>query len=124
MLIAAIVAISLALVFYTVTVFWERRTGMLRGRHLLLFWLGLICDTTGTTLMARIAGADFGLNFHAVTGALAIVLMLGHALWATIVHADRRVEPKRSFHRYSIAVWALWLVPYLSGMIFGARAGL
>jgi uncharacterized repeat protein (TIGR03987 family) len=56
MLLAAIIFITLALVFYTTAVFWEKKTGLLRGRHLLLFWLGLACDTTGTTLMGKLAG--------------------------------------------------------------------
>ena len=120
MLVAAIVFITLALVFYTTAVFWEKRTGLLRGRHLLLFWLGLICDTTGTSLMGRLAGQAFRLNFHGITGGLAILLMLGHAAWATVVHAGRDQGPKRAFHRYSVFVWALWLVPYVSGMVFGA----
>ena len=120
MLVAAIIFITLALVFYTTAVFWEKRTGLLRGRHLLLFWLGLVCDTTGTSLMGKLAGQAFRLNFHGITGSLAILLMLGHAAWATVVHAGRDTGPKRAFHRYSVFVWALWLVPYVSGMIFGA----
>jgi len=32
-----------------------------------------------------IAGSGFKLNFHAVTGASAIALMLFHAIWATYV---------------------------------------
>ena len=48
-------AITLALVFYTIGVFGERRAGTLKKSHLALFWLGLICDTTGTTIMTTIA---------------------------------------------------------------------
>ena len=48
-------AITLALVFYTIGVFGERRAGTLKKSHLALFWLGLICDTTGTTIMTAIA---------------------------------------------------------------------
>jgi uncharacterized repeat protein (TIGR03987 family) len=120
-LVYAIVFITLALVFYTTAVFWEKAMGVLRGRHILFFWLGLVCDTTGTTLMAKIAGDMVLFSFHGFTGALAIVLMLIHALWATVVHAGRRPEPKIRFHKYSIFVWAVWLVPYVSGMVFGAR---
>jgi len=119
MLPIAVVVITLALVFYTAAVFWEKKTGILRGRHLLLFWLGLACDMTGTTLMGKIAGDSFSLGFHSITGALAILLMLGHALWATIVHAQKAEAPKLAFHKYSIIVWAIWLVPYLSGVVVG-----
>ena len=112
-------AITLALAFYSVAVWWERASRKLQGRHLLLFWLGLVCDTTGTTLMSRLAGTSFQLNLHGITGILAIALMLFHAVWATVVHAGRSEKPKLTFHRLSVVVWAVWLVPYLSGLVVG-----
>lgn len=124
MVATAAIIISLALLFYSIGVWWERMTGMLRGRQLLFFWLGFACDSIGTGLMARVAGPAFQPGIHGVTGVLAILLMLLHALWGTLVHAGRREEPKRSFHRLSVVVWGLWLIPYVSGMFFGmSRAG-
>ena len=119
LLVSAIVFITLALVFYTTAVWWERAMGMLRGRHLLLFWLGFCCDTAGTALMGRIVGGPFRFNFHGITGLLAVLLMLFHAAWGTLVHAGKRPAPKENFHKLSVAVWAVWLIPYLSGVIFG-----
>ena len=119
LLISAIVFITLALVIYTTAVWWERSAGVLNGKHLILFWLGLVCDTTGTTLMTRIAGGPFQLNFHGITGALAILLMLFHAAWGTKVYLSKRPEPKANFHKFSLFVWAIWLIPYFSGVIFG-----
>ena len=51
-LIVASVAITCALVLYTFGVFGERRSGTLSLRHVLLFWGGLVCDTTGTMIMS------------------------------------------------------------------------
>ena len=53
-------------------------------RHVLLFWGGLVCDTTGTMIMSNIAqqSSAGGFGIHAVTGLLAIVLMLVHAVRA------------------------------------------
>lgn len=119
LLIPAIGFITLALVLYTTAVWWERAMGVLKGRHVLLFWLGFACDTIGTTLMGKIAGGPFLFNFHGITGLLAILLMLFHAAWGTKVHASKRPGPKTTFHKFSVAVWALWLVPYLSGIVFG-----
>lgn len=48
-LVFASVAISLALFFYTWGVFGERRGGTLSLKYVLLFWIGLACDTTGTS---------------------------------------------------------------------------
>jgi uncharacterized repeat protein (TIGR03987 family) len=112
----AILTISLALVFYTTGVWGEKFAGRLKLHHLILFWIGLIFDTTGTTLMTDIAGGlDF--NLHGITGMLAIVLMLSHALWATLVFVGRDERKLRSFHKFSLFVWLVWLVPYFSGMI-------
>jgi uncharacterized repeat protein (TIGR03987 family) len=111
----ATVVITLALVFYSIGVWSERFAGRLKRWHLVFFWLGLVCDTVGTGMMVEMAG---GLTFdvHGVTGVLAIVLMLVHAVWATVVLARRDERWITSFHRFSVAVWAIWLVPYFSPM--------
>ena len=87
LLLAATLTITLAFFAYTFGVFSERRAGTLKKGHLALFWLGLAFDTTGTTIMSVIAsGGDDSMSpLHAITGVVAIALMLFHALWATRV---------------------------------------
>jgi uncharacterized repeat protein (TIGR03987 family) len=119
MLVYAIVSISLALLFYTVGVWSEKLQGTLKKWHLCLFWIGFVFDTLGTTLMGRLANDVLKLNFHSVTGVTAIVLMLIHAVWATIVLKNNNEKQKNSFHKFSILVWILWLIPFVSGMVFG-----
>lgn len=119
MVIYAIIAISLALVFYTIGVWSEKIQGQLKKWHLIIFWIGLAFDTTGTTLMSKIAGQGFKFNFHGITGLLAIVLMLFHAVWATIVLLKNDEAMKKNFHKFSIVVWIIWLIPFISGAIFG-----
>lgn len=118
MLIYAIISITLALIFYTIGVWSEKIQGILKRPHLVIFWIGLIFDTIGTTLMSEIAGG-FKLNFHGVTGILAIVLMLFHALWATIVIVRKDQKALANFHKFSIIVWLIWLIPFVSGAMFG-----
>lgn len=119
MLKIAIIFINLALVFYTVGVWSEKFQKVLKPWHLALFWLGLVCDTIGTSAMGELAGGIFKINFHAVTGLLAIVLMLFHAIWATYVLVKNNEAMKSSFHKLSILVWIIWLIPMISGMVFG-----
>ena len=109
----SMIVITLALVFYTVGVWGARIARRLRWWHVVLFWLGLVCDTWGTTMMLGLAG---GLSFdvHGVTGLLAIILMLVNAVWATVVLLRRDERWIHSFHRSSVWVWVIWLVPYLS----------
>jgi uncharacterized repeat protein (TIGR03987 family) len=56
---------------------------------------------------------------HTLTGQIALWLMLLHAAWATRVARQGTVEARAGFHRYSLVVWLIWLVPYFSGMYLG-----
>ena len=106
----------LALVLYTIGVWSEKFSGKLKAWHTAFFWLGLVFDTTGTTIMGIIAGKmDFDL--HGITGALAIILMLSHAIWALTVLILKNEKVIKSFHKFSLAVWTLWLIPFITGMI-------
>lgn len=119
MLTYAVISITSALVFYTIGVWSEKKQGVLKSWHLVIFWIGLIFDTLGTTLMSKIANDTFELNFHGITGLLAIILMLFHAIWATIVLFRNNEKLKADFHKFSIIVWIIWLIPFMSGAIFG-----
>jgi uncharacterized repeat protein (TIGR03987 family) len=111
----ASIVITLALVFYSIGVWSERLAGRLKPWHLVFFWLGLACDTLGTGMMLDFAGG-LTADVHGVTGVIAILLMLVHAIWATIVLARRDERLITTFHRFSVVVWAIWLIPYFSPM--------
>lgn len=119
MLVYAIMSITSALIFYTIGVWSEKKQGELKIWHLIVFYLGLVFDTLGTTLMSKIAKGGFQFNFHGVTGLLAIILMLLHALWATTVLIKNDEKTKANFHKFSIIVWGIWLIPFISGAIMG-----
>ncbi|WP_232696040.1 HsmA family protein [Brevibacillus daliensis] len=122
-MLAAVIAINMALIFYTIGVWSEKRAGELKKGHLGLFSLGLVCDVIGTSLMSMIANASGEVNFlHGLTGTAALVLMLVHTAWAAIVLWKKDRTQIEKFHRYSIFVWAIWLIPYFLGVglsIFG-----
>jgi uncharacterized repeat protein (TIGR03987 family) len=122
MLTIAISFILAAFALYTVGVWAEKIGGRLEIWQAVVFWCGLVCDTIGTGAMGRIAGGMFQVNFHGVTGLLAIILMLFHATWATIVLARNDERLIKSFHRLSVFVWCVWLIPMLGGMIFGSMS--
>jgi uncharacterized repeat protein (TIGR03987 family) len=113
----ATVIITLALVFYSIGVWSERFSGRLKVWHLVFFWLGFVCDTWGTGMMLEMAG---GLTFdiHGITGVIAIALMFVHAVWATVVLVRKDERWITNFHRFSVVVWLIWLVPYFSPMYF------
>jgi uncharacterized repeat protein (TIGR03987 family) len=113
----AVVVINLALVFYSIGVWSERFAGRLKPWHLAFFWLGIVCDTWGTGLMFEMVG---GLTYdvHGLSGLMAIILMLIHAVWATTVLLRKDEASITNFHKFSVAVWLIWLIPYLSPMVF------
>ncbi len=119
-LVISAIAITLALVFYSIGVWSERLAKILKQKHLAFFWAGFVFDTTGTTLMTTLVtttnSGNF-LNIHALTGVLAIVLMLFHAIWATVSLISGNEQRLRNFHRLSLIVWIIWLIPYCIGFI-------
>jgi len=114
---AAVIVINLALIFYSIGVWGERIQGRLKVWHTVFFWLGLVCDTWGTGMMFEFVG---GMTFdvHGISGLLAIILMFVHAIWATIVLVKKDENMILNFHKFSVFVWLVWLIPYFSPMIF------
>jgi len=110
------IVINLALIFYSIGVWSERIQGRLKVWHTVFFWLGLICDTWGTGMMFEMAG---GLTYdvHGLSGLLAIILMFVHAIWATVVLVRKDEKMILNFHKFSVVVWLIWLIPYFSPMV-------
>lgn len=120
-LLLAIVFINLAMVLYTIGVWTERIQKRLKWWHTLFFWSGLICDTIGTSAMGTISGSLLKFNFHGLAGLTAILLMLFHAIWATWVLLQKDEKRIIAFHRFSIFVWIVWMIPMIGGMLLGAN---
>ena len=118
---SASIIITAALVFYSIGVWSERFMGRLKPWHLAFFIFGLICDTWGTGMMFDFVG---GMTFdvHGISGLIAILLMFVHAVWALVVLIRKNENAIMSFHKFSIAVWAIWLIPYFSPMVFAMAA--
>ncbi|MBI5010783.1 MAG: TIGR03987 family protein [Bacteroidia bacterium] len=112
--------ITLALVFYSAGVWAERITRYLKGWHVAAFWTGFLFDVSGTWAMGRLSDNPFNiLDAHTLTGQIALWLMLAHAIWATFVVRKGSDSFRKQFHRYSLIVWLIWLVPYFGGMMMG-----
>ena len=114
------ILISLALVFYSIGVWSERLAGRLKVWHLVFFWCGLAFDTSGTGIMFEMAGR-ISADIHSVTGILAILLMLVHAVWATVVLVVKNEKAITNFHHFSVFVWVIWLIPYFTGFFASMR---
>jgi len=120
---AAVLLMFGAFTLYSVGVWAVVLTRRLRPWHVGLFWAGFFLDSAGTELMRRLAGG-FQWNLHTATGAAALLLMLGHALLASVALLRREEHTLRTFYRVSITVWAIWLIPFVTGLILGRRHSL
>ena len=114
----ALIYFTLALVFYSVGVWAERLKKMLKPWHLLFFWLGLLADTLGTAYVKEQVGTVI-YNFHTITGILGLLLMFIHTIWATYIVVVNNPKQLSSFHKFSLLVWLVWLIPYFTGLISG-----
>jgi uncharacterized repeat protein (TIGR03987 family) len=119
-MVASVILITLALIFYSIGVWSERLSGRLKPWHLAFFWAGFVCDTTGTGIMMEMSNANI-FTVHGLTGLAAIVLMLIHAVWASVVLARKDEKMIVNFHKFSIVVWVIWLIPYLNGFFVSMR---
>ena len=122
LLILSIILITLALVFYSLGVWSERIARYLKPKHVISFWIGFIFDVSGTLAMQQISDRPFDLfDLHTLTGQIALWLMFAHAIWASSVVRLGHEKDLRSFHKYSIVVWLIWLIPYFGGMYMGLK---
>ena len=112
--------INLALIIYTIGVWGERFQGRLKWWHCGMFYTGLICDTIGTGAMSLMVGSLLQFSFHGIIGLVAILIMLYHAGWATLVLINKNEALIVKFHKFSLVVWIIWLIPMITGAIFGA----
>jgi uncharacterized repeat protein (TIGR03987 family) len=112
--------ITLALIFYSLGVWSERIARYLKPWHVAAFWIGFAFDVSGTYSMHLLAQGPFDITEpHTLTGQIAIWLMLIHASWATRVVMKNNEKLRLSFHKFSIIVWLIWLIPYFGGMYLG-----
>lgn len=124
----SIILITLALIAYTTGVWAEHRGGTLKWWHVVAFGVGLTFDAAGTAFMASIAASGTTTRvannpllggIMATTGALAIALMAIHLVWAIVTMIRNDEVSRNRFHTFSLVVWSIWLVPYVTGMLAG-----
>ncbi|MBK6915019.1 MAG: TIGR03987 family protein [Ignavibacteriales bacterium] len=114
--------ITLALLFYSIGVWAEKIARYLKPWHVVAFWIGFAFDISGTYTMHLLGKGPFDiLEPHTLTGQIALWLMLLHAIWATRVIINQDESMKNRFHKFSIVVWVIWLIPYFGGMYLGMK---
>jgi len=112
------IVITLAMLFYTTATWWEKLISRLRIQQLIIFWIGLVFDTVGTTLMIM-NSTIAGLSLHSMSGYIGIILMFIHTCWATVVLFRKNEKAIINFHKFSVVVWTLWMFSFINGVVLG-----
>jgi uncharacterized repeat protein (TIGR03987 family) len=109
---------TIALVFYSISVWAGWFSKRLEPWHIYVFLIGLFTDYLATVLTyIGIGGLVF--TVHAILGFISIALMTIHVVWAIIAYLNKSEQSITNFHRISITVWSFWMISYLSGFGFG-----
>ncbi|WP_131068215.1 molecular chaperone HtpG [Clostridioides difficile] len=67
-------------------------------------------------MQSRFAGMDLGMNFEEEK---TLVINENSPIIKKLVSLKDDEEKKKFFHKFSIVVWTIWLVPYFIGMFIG-----
>ncbi|MBL1422211.1 MAG: TIGR03987 family protein [Alphaproteobacteria bacterium] len=116
----AAILFTLAFLFYTIGIWAEYFSKRLKKWHAIAFFLGVIADTVATGVITKYVGG-FVYNAHSIIGMIGLILMIVHLIWAVIVLRSKNEIALSNFHKFSIFVWAIWMMAYLSGVYMGIQ---
>ena len=120
LLLYAVILFTVALVLYTISVWSERLQRHLKTWHLVVFGLGVVTDAVATWLTIEFVGAIV-FTPHAIFGFTSLCLMALHFIWAVAVYAGDRKAGMSQFHRFSLLVWSVWMLSYITGFVSGLQ---
>lgn len=110
----AVKFIVTAMLLYSTAIWGERLVKKLYKWMVITFAVGLLCDLTGTTMMAMSASSH-SVNIHTIAGYFALSSMFVHLIWAVLAVRNQKYEIR--FTRYSVIAWGVWMIAFLTGAI-------
>lgn len=118
LLFVAVILFTIAMALYSISVWAEFRSKYLKPWHVWMFLSGVVVDVLATALTYKAVG---GLVFtlHAIMGFISLGLMIIHLIWATVTIIQNTPATLARFHKFSIFVWSMWMISYVSGFALG-----
>ncbi len=110
---------TVALVFYSISVWANWFAKRLKLWHIYVFLIGLFTDFLAT-ILTYISLGGLVITLHSVLGFISIFLMFFHVIWAIIVFGRGNEKELTGFHKLSLLVWSIWMASYLTGAYLGA----
>ncbi|MCF6343060.1 MAG: TIGR03987 family protein [Devosiaceae bacterium] len=113
-----VVLFTVALVFYSISVWAGWFSKRLKLWHIYVFLIGLFTDFLATLLTYLDIGGIV-ITLHSVLGFISIILMFIHVVWAVIIFRSGNENLITNFHKISLFVWGIWMISYISGAYLG-----
>jgi len=113
--------VIIALAFYSIGYFNEKRHQLVTSRILLFYSIGLSLDITATTLM--IIGSTRGIiSFHGLIGYSSLLGMLTDTflLWRHNIKAGSNTKVGRPLQVYSRIAYTWWIIAFITGGVLVA----
>jgi uncharacterized repeat protein (TIGR03987 family) len=108
--------VTVALVFYSIGYFSERKRMKVTSRVLTFYTIGVILDITATIFM--IIGSSKGMvTLHGMIGYSSLLGMLTDTilLWRQNIKKGPEEIVSRSLHLYSRIAYTWWVIAYITG---------
>jgi uncharacterized repeat protein (TIGR03987 family) len=108
--------VTIALVFYSIGYFKEKRGKLITSSVLLFYTIGVTLDITATVLM--IIGSSKGmLTLHGFIGYSSLLGMLTDTfiLWRYNLQSGSHRNVTRGVHLFSTITYTWWVIAYITG---------
>ena len=115
MLVVSIILISIALIFYTISILHEFIRKKLLPWHSIMFCIGFSFDMASTIIMYKLSGSKIKMGFHYIFGDIALFLMLINAIGSIIILNKKSKSLLTQFYKFSFFAWIIWVISYILG---------
>lgn len=119
-ILVSVISITTALVVYSIAVWSNWRAKVLSVTHIALLWIGLAADALATRMMG-LSVEETTWDFHTISGYAGLGLMAILAIVGSWAKITDREDILKSFHKYAVPVWVIWVVSYLTGVVIGIQ---
>jgi uncharacterized repeat protein (TIGR03987 family) len=117
-LIAGTLVVNLALISYSVFIFFERKTAQVTRNVLSFLTVGVFFDASATTCMI-VGSSNSPFTLHGILGYSALAGMIFDAIlvWRRLIKRGLN-SPLPSFvHKYSLLIYCWWIIAYITGAL-------
>lgn len=117
-LIAGTAIVNLALIFYTLFIFSERKTKRAGNKVLIFLTLGVIFDITATICMV-IGSSKSPFTLHGILGYSSLLGMVTDAFftWRSRYKYGKDSPLSESLHKYTLISYCWWILAYITGFL-------